>query len=222
MTIKFTDAAKYFVGEPQQIDAFEYLQANTPPEVVEEFARRYRNKPKNPYFVSKEQLEKIWGRKVTDIQVSELHNCLVKFEINTLPRIRHFMAQISHESGAGRYTEEIASGDAYEWREDLGNNQRGDGRRFKGAGYIQLTGRANYQQFANYMKDPRIMEGVSYVSMRYPFTSAGYWWYKNGMNALCDTNPTVEQVTRRVNGGYNGLADRKMYYDRCLKFIDKL
>lgn len=221
MTIKFTDAAKYFVGEPQQIDAFEYLQANIPPEVVEEFARRYRNKPKNQYLVSKEQLEKIWGRQVTDMQVSELQNCLVKFEINTLPRIRHFMAQISHESGAGRYTEEIASGDAYEWREDLGNNQRGDGRRFKGAGYIQLTGRANYQAFANYMKDPRIMEGVSYVAMRYPFTSAGYWWHKNGMNALCDTNPTVEQVTRRVNGGYNGLADRKMYYDRCLKFINK-
>ena len=220
MTIKFVDAAEYFVGEPQQIDALEYLQANTPPEVIEEFARRYRNKPKNLYLVSKEQLEKIWGRQVTDIQVSELQNCLVKFEINTLPRIRHFMAQISHESGAGRYTEEIASGDAYEWREDLGNNQRGDGRRFKGAGYIQLTGRANYQAFANYMKDPRIMEGVSYVSMRYPFTSAGFWWHRNGMNALCDTNPTVEQVTRRVNGGYNGLADRKMYYDRCLKYLN--
>ena len=109
MTIKFTDAAKFFVGEPQQIDAFKYLQENTSPEVVEEFARRYRNKPKNLYLVSKEQLEKIWGRQVTDIQVSELQNCLVKFEINTLPRIRHIMAQISHESGAGRYTEEIAS-----------------------------------------------------------------------------------------------------------------
>lgn len=220
MTIKFADAAKFFVGEPQQIDAFKYLQENTSPEVVEEFARRYRNKPKNLYLVSKEQLEKIWNRSVNDIQIKELNECLIKFEINNRSRICHFIAQISHESGAGRYTEEIASGDAYEWREDLGNNQRGDGRRFKGAGYIQLTGRANYQQFANYMKDPRIMEGVGYVAMRYPFTSAGFWWYRNGMNSLCDKNPTVEQVTRRVNGGYNGLADRKMYYDRCLKYLN--
>lgn len=220
MTIKFTDAAKFFVGEPQQIDAFKYLQENTSPEVVEEFARRYRNKPKNLYLVSKEQLEKIWNRSVSDIQIKELNECLIKFEINNKSRLCHFISQISHESGAGRYTMEIASGDAYEWREDLGNNQRGDGRRFKGAGYIQLTGRANYQAFANYMKDPKIMEGVNYVAARYPFTSAGYWWYKNGMNFLCDKNPTVEQVTRRVNGGYNGLSDRKMYYDRCLKYLN--
>ena len=63
------------------------------------------------------------------------------------------------------------------------------------------------------------MNGVDYVSEKYPATSAGYFWMVNKMNALCDTNPTVEQVTRRVNGGVNGLADRKMYYARCLEVI---
>jgi predicted chitinase len=58
------------------------------------------------------------------------------------------------------------------------------------------------------------MQGVSYVAEHYPFTSGGFWWYSNNMNALCDRNPTVAQVTLRVNGGYNGLSDREYYYNR--------
>jgi predicted chitinase len=63
------------------------------------------------------------------------------------------------------------------------------------------------------------MEGVDYVVEKYPATSAGFWWMNNKMNALCDTNPPVEQVTRRVNGGTNGLADRQMYYQRVLQIL---
>ena len=63
------------------------------------------------------------------------------------------------------------------------------------------------------------MEGVDYVAKTYPFTSAGYWWVSNKMNELCDTNPTVEQVTLRVNGGYNGLTDREHYYTICQRVI---
>ena len=63
------------------------------------------------------------------------------------------------------------------------------------------------------------MEGVDYVAETYPYTSAGYWWWSNGMNELCDKNPTVRQVTRRVNGGYNGLTDREYYYAICQKVI---
>ena len=63
------------------------------------------------------------------------------------------------------------------------------------------------------------MQGVNYVADNYPFSSAGFWWFNNGMNALCDGNPSVEQVTRRVNGGYNGLEDRKMYYNRTLQVV---
>lgn len=221
MTGKFTDAAKYFIGEPQQIDAFEYLQAHTPPHIIDEFFRRYRNKISTPKVLfSKKQLETVWSRSATDLQVKELNECLNRFHINTQSRICHFISQISHESGAGRWVKELASGDAYEGRRDLGNTQPGDGRKYKGAGYIQLTGRANYQAFSNYMNDPKIMDGVDYVAEKYPATSAGFWWINNKMNEFCDKNPLVEQVTLRVNGGSNGLADRKMYYQRVLSVIN--
>ena len=166
--------------------------------------------------------------KVTDAQMqkmgwksynlNDLNNCIKKFGINTVKRIRHFIAQCSHESALGRYTQELGGPSycsKYDGRRDLGNTQKGDGCKFKGAGYIQLTGRYNYQQFANYIKDKRVMEGVSYVSKKYPWTSAGFWWNKNGMNKLCDRGASVEVITKRVNGGYNGLADRKKYYQRA-------
>jgi putative chitinase len=116
---------------------------------------------------------------------------------------------------------ELASGVDYEGRQDLGNIQKGDGSKFKGAGYIQLTGRYNYQKFANYMKDLRIMEGVDYVAEKYPFTSAGFWWMNNKMNQMCDSGATCRQVSARVNGKdpANGLADRERYYKRCVEVI---
>ena len=147
------------------------------------------------------------------------YQCLKKFDITTPVRIEHFLAQTAHESGGGRYVKEIASGEDYEGREDLGNTEPGDGPKYKGAGYLQTTGRANYQAFANYIKDPRVMEGVDYVSQHYPFSSAGFWWRSNGMNQLCDQNPTVAQVTKRVNGGLTGLQDREDYYDKAKKVI---
>jgi len=220
--IKFTDAAKNFKGEPQQIDAFEYLQKNTPIEVQEEFQKRFRNKPQSPILVTKTQLAYIWQcveSLIEDSEITEMNSCLNLFQINTPVRIRHFLSQISHESGGGRWKEELASGDDYEGRADLGNTQPGDGPKYKGAGYIQMTGRANYQQFSNYIKDPKVMDGVSYVAQKYPMTSAGFWWNNNKMNAFCDTNPTVAQVTLRVNGGYNGLSDRQMYFQRCCDII---
>ena len=90
---------------------------------------------------------------------------------------------------------------------------------YKGAGYIQLTGKYNYTKFSEYVSDPKVMGGVDYVAKTYPFTSAGFWWHNNRMNDLCDRNPSVEEVTRRVNGGYNGLADRKYYHGRCIEVI---
>jgi predicted chitinase len=178
--------------------------------------------PSPKQYVSKETLAYVWQcapTLITDSEVSELNKCLGDFGITTPPRIRHFLSQTAHESGGGRWKKELASGWDYEGRRDLGNTQPGDGPRFKGAGYIQLTGRANYQDFANFTKDPQVMQGVNYVADNYPFSSAGFWWFNNGMNALCDKNPSVEQVTRRVNGGYNGLEDRKMYYNRTLQVV---
>jgi putative chitinase len=173
-------------------------------------------------LITKKQLSRIWDvseSTISDRIINDLNACLVRFQINTPVRIRHFISQISHESGGGKWMKELASGDDYEGRKDLGNTQPGDGRKYKGAGFIQLTGRANYSDFSKYMNDPKIMDGVDYVSLNYPATSAGYWWYNNKMNALCDKNPTVAEVTKRVNGGYNGLKDREVYYNRCLDVI---
>jgi predicted chitinase len=153
---------------------------------------------------------------LTDECFDDLIRCLKLFDINTPTRFRHFLAQTSHESACGRYTKELASGKAYEGRADIGNVEPGDGPKYKGAGYIQLTGRYNYQVFADFIGDQRVMEGVGYVAATYPWVSGGFWWSNNKMNALCDEGATVEQVTRRVNGGYNGLEDRRRHYERAM------
>lgn len=173
----------------------------------------------NSQLISKAQAEHIFGNLISESQLLDLNECLSKFQINTSQRMRHFLSQIAHESGGLRWLKELASGDEYEWRSDLGNNQAGDGKRFKGAGALQMTGRFNYQAFADFMGDQRIMEGCNYVAERYPFCSAGFWWQSNRINELCDQGATVEDVTRRVNGGYNGLEDRRYYYNKACQVV---
>ena len=76
-----------------------------------------------------------------------LQPSMLAYAIDSPLRQAHFLAQVGHESAALRYSEELASGEAYEGRTDLGNNQPGDGPRFKGRGLIELTGRANYAAY---------------------------------------------------------------------------
>lgn len=222
MTIQLTDAALYYKEEVHQKQAWNWLQQQLTTDQLEEFAKQYRNKRASYVYVTKRQLAEVWGCSVTvieDNEILELNKCLETFEITTPSRIRHFLSQTAHESGGGRWKREISDGWYLEGRTDIGNTQPGDGPKYKGAGYIQLSGRYNYKKLSDYLNDPRVMEGVDYVAKTYPFTSAGYWWVSNGMNKLCDTNPTVEQVTLRVNGGYNGLDDRKHYYYICQRVI---
>ena len=232
---KFLDFVSFFdKRNPNHIEAFKKLAAEIDSDLMDEDAdwvKLYRTAPPKPEvsttdsantLINKEQLASIWiclPSLIKDEEVSELNACLNQFAVNTPSRLRHFLSQTAHESGGGRYKKELASGWDYEGRSDLGNTQSGDGPRYKGAGYIQLTGRANYQAFANFIKDPAVMQGVDYVAEKYPFTSAGFWWQNNRMNQLCDQNPSVRDVTLRVNGGTNGLDDREMYYQRCLKAI---
>tara|TARA_R110000868_G_scaffold146563_3_gene367396 strand:- start:1136 stop:1945 length:810 start_codon:yes stop_codon:yes gene_type:complete len=218
--IILTNAVTYYKETVPQTLAFIYLQTHVSAEILSEFETLW--KKQSTTLVTAAELAYIWGRTTSSIptsQVVDLNNCLKTFNITTKLRIRHFLSQISHESGGGKWTEELASGWDYEGRSDLGNTHSGDGPKYKGAGFIQLTGRANYQAFADYIKDPKVMNGVSYVAAKYPATSAGFWWHNNVMNAFCDTNPTVAQVTRRVNGGYNGLSDREAYFQKCREVI---
>jgi putative chitinase len=131
----------------------------------------------------------------------------------------HFLAQIAHESGELRYTEELASGEAYEGRRDLGNTQPGDGPRFKGRGLIQLTGRANYTNF----KNDSGVDVVTNPSQIATDPNLAVWiscwfWQKHNLNGLAVGND-VAPITRVVNGGYRGLAERQRYFDRVAFFL---
>ena len=140
------------------------------------------------------------------------------FGINTPLRAVHYLAQVFHESAALRYTEEIASGKAYEGREDLGNTQKGDGVKFKGRGFIQITGRANYQAYANseYCVGD-LMKHPEWISKSPGNQKASMWFWKTkGLNELADKDD-IRAITKKVNGGYNGLADRMFYYRRFKK-----
>jgi len=127
--------------------------------------------------------------------------------VNTPERIAAFLAQIAHESGSLHYVEEIASGNAYEGRADLGNTEPGDGPRFKGRGLIQITGRANYKTYGDLMNVDLIAEPDMLTAPLYAAWSAALFWERRGLNAFAD-NGDFETITKRINGGLNGYQDR--------------
>jgi len=227
---EFVNFFKYYKDEPHQQagvkELYRYLDLISKDD-TSSWITIYREGPKKTepstgaVYVTKAQLAAIWGcaaELIHDYEIDEMNSCLEKYEITTAPRIRHFLSQTAHESGGGRYKKELASGEAYNNRSDLGNGPT-DGPKYKGAGYIQLTGKYNYSRLSEYLNDPRVMEGVDYVAENLPFTSAGYWSTDNKMNELIDSGADVVAVTRRVNGGLNGIDDRQHYYDICLQQI---
>ena len=228
---EFVNFFKYYNGEDHQLagvkELYRYLDLISKDD-TSSWIKIYREGPKKTepstgeVYVTKDQLASIWecsADLIHDYEIDEMNSCLGKYEITTPPRLRHFLSQTAHESGGGRYKQELASGVAYEGRTDLGNTSPGDGPKYKGAGYIQLTGKYNYSRLSEYLSDSRVMEGVEYVAENLPFTSAGYWWEDNKLNELIDSGADVLAVTKRVNGGTNGLADRQHYYDICLRVL---
>jgi putative chitinase len=172
-------------------------------------------------YITKVQVEAVCGKPIHYDALDDLNNCLQRFKITTPVRIRHFMAQIAHESGGLQWFKELSSGWQYEGRDDLGNTRSGDGPKYKGGGVLQLTGRYNYQKFAEFIGDQRVMEGVNYVASVYPFTSAGFWWHNNKINDFIAQGATCRQVSAKVNGRdpANGLADRLNYYSKACSCI---
>ena len=159
------------------------------------------------------KLENLKGH-IPESVIAQIPDTAAKFNITTPLRLAHFLAQCAHESGGFKFITEFASGSAYEGRKDLGNTQPGDGVRFKGRGFIQLTGRANYSKFSTFCNEDCVAN-PELVATKYPMMSAAYFFNNNGLWAVCDKgddDATVTAVTKRVNGGTNGLADRLKHF----------
>lgn len=133
-----------------------------------------------------------------------------EYGIDTPLRIVHFLAQLAHESGSLRYVEELASGKAYEGRKDLGNVYEGDGVKYKGRGLIQLTGRKNYTNYDNATHCGCVANPSILTRPEWAVDVSCWFWATHGLNALAD-NDDVKGVTRKINGGYNGLQERTQF-----------
>ncbi len=149
-------------------------------------------------------------RQIAVVEAPRAERAMRGFDITTQKRAEMFLAQVLHESGGLQFFEEIASGTAYEGRRDLGNVHPGDGRRYKGRGPIQLTGRSNYKWAATLLGLPLEKHPEMASQHTIGWRIAGLYWESHGLNQLADQGKFVE-ITRRINGGENGLASRRAY-----------
>ena len=185
---------------------------------------------------------------IPDAVIAQIPDTAAKFGITNTLRLAHFLAQCGHESGGfravsenlnysadglkkifpkyfpgnlnesyARQPEKIAAR-VYGGRMGNGDEASKDGFRFRGRGYIQLTGKANYTSFDKFVEDD-ILSNPDLVSTKYPLASAAWFFNNNKLWSICDqgaTDAVVTSVTKRVNGGTIGLADRikhfKEYY----------
>ena len=188
---------------------------------------------------------------VPDAVITQIPTVMEKFQINTPLRLAHFLAQCGHESGNfkavqenlnysadglkkifpkyfpgnlsesyARNPEKIAS-KVYGGRMGNGDESTKEGFKFRGRGYIQLTGKSNYTAFANSIGEDTV-SNPDLVATKYPLASAAWFFSKNGLNSIADKgadSATVTAVTKRVNGGTIGLADRIKHFNEYYKLL---
>jgi len=188
---------------------------------------------------------------VPDAVITQIPTVMEKFQINTPLRLAHFLAQCGHESGNfkavqenlnysadglkkifpkyfpgnlsesyARNPEKIAS-KVYGGRMGNGDESTKEGFKFRGRGYIQLTGKSNYTSFANSIGEDTV-SNPDLVATKYPLASAAWFFSKNGLNSIADKgadSATVTAVTKRVNGGTIGLADRIKHFNEYYKLL---
>lgn len=173
-------------------------------------------------MITNAQLAQSLGCKASYVAkwIDPINQAMAKYEINTSLRIAHFIAQIGHESGRLVYVHEIASGDAYNNRADLGNtkheaiavaklNGKMAGEFYRGHGLIQITGYDNHLACGvalglDLVNDPTLLEIPQYAAL-----SAAWFWSMHHLNILAD-NDLLTQITKVINGGTNGLEDRRL------------
>jgi len=157
--------------------------------------------------------------------VSPLNALMPTYGINSMPRVRHFIAQIAHESAQFNFVRELASGEAYDTgalAKQLGNTPEkdGDGEKYKGRGLIQITGKDNYRRCSLALfGDERLIDNPELLEQPlYAVKSACWYWQSNSLNAFADQD-NLKGITRKINGGYNGLQSRVEFYTRAKKYI---
>jgi predicted chitinase len=149
-----------------------------------------------------------------------LNAAMAEGQINTPQRRAAFLAQLAEESVQLQHFEEFANGNQYEGRLDLGNTQPGDGPRFKGRGPIQITGRSNYQRAGQALGLDLIDNPELAARPDVGFRTAEWYWTTHNLNAVADAGPArFDDITRAINGGLTGKAQRDMYYNRALQVL---
>jgi putative chitinase len=185
-----------------------------------------------------------------DKWVPWLNMTMLKYDINTLQRQAMFLAQLAHESGNFKHVSENLNYSAEALRrvfkkyfptDDLalmyarqpekianrvyanrmgnGEESSGDGWKYRGRGLIQLTGKDNYAAFSLKANNNALLEPDLVAQPELAAESAGWFWDANDLNKLSDTGD-VRAATRRINGGFNGLADREAKYNKLIILLD--
>ena len=166
--------------------------------------------------------------KQAGVFASALNLAMDRYQINTRLRMAAFIAQVGHESGQFRYVKEIG-GDQYLSKYDtgplakrLGNTPEadGDGQKYRGRGLIQITGHDNYLACSKalfgddrLLRTPELLEQAEWACK-----SAAWFWNSRNLNALADAGD-FNGITRRINGGLNGLAERLAFYSAAMKVL---
>lgn len=157
--------------------------------------------------------------------ILSLEPAFAQFKINTPERVCAALAQFAHETGGWKWLKELGGTSyfrKYDGRQDLGNINPGDGARFRGRGYIQITGRHNYEQMQQWFPKISLMEQPE-IAQQPPYAAlfSCCWWENHGLNRLADAHK-FQTITRRINGGLNGYADRRQRYDKLLALAKRL
>ncbi len=150
-----------------------------------------------------------------------LNIAMEEAEINTPLRTAAFMSQVTHETGAFKYFVEfgsIAYFNKYQGRSDLGNIYPGDGYRFRGRGFIQVTGRYNYTKCGSALGLDLVKNPDMAAELITGARIAGWYWKTRGLNTPSDAGD-IYRVTKLINGGYNGIDDRKKWYEKCKEVL---
>ena len=188
---------------------------------------------------------------IPDSVLAQIPDTAAKFNITTPLRLAHFLSQAAHESANFTATKENLNYSAdglkktfgkyfpgnlnesyahnpekiadrvYGNRMGNGDEASGDGYKYSGRGYLQITGKVNYSTFDKFV-DEDILNSPALVATKYPLMSAAFFFNENKLWQICDkssTPDTVKELTKRINGGYNGLDDRQLKFDKFYKAL---